>query len=458
MLSRELNERIVRVGPGTPMGRALRGYWLPAVLTDEVEADGPPLRVRLLGEDLVAFRDTHGRVGLLRNNCPHRGASLFFGRNEEAGLRCVYHGWKFDVQGNCIDMPGLRSASLREAGLRSASLREAGEPSESEFARNVHAVAYPTEERNGIVWAFLGPRAEMSALPSLEWNLVPSNQRYVTKRIQECNWVQAVEGGIDPSHSGFLHAPLHVDASSVTPRERYRLDKRPHFALLDTPYGLRIGARRVADEQRHYWSVTHFMMPFYNAFNSGGGEDAQPSVGGFAWVPMDDTTTMAWCFTWNPQRPLRDDEQGDHPRVRGGVHLTPSARMPATSAPGGAWRPIANQSNDYLLDREVQRTTRFFGVPGISPQDAAVQESMGKIADRSIEHLGSSDSAVIRVRRLWLDAAKAGEEDERPLGAGAPDSYRVRAAGFLLARDADWTTAAVDWVTGRPGATSPVVS
>src|SRR5215471_7132039 len=304
MLSRELNERIVRVGPGTPMGAALRAYWLPVALTEEVEADGAPLRVRLLGEDLIAFRDTDGRVGLLQNNCPHRGASLFFGRNEEAGLRCVYHGWKFDVHGNCIDMPNLRSATLREAG----------EPAESDYKSRVRAVAYPTIERNGIVWAFLGPRADLSGLPSLEWNLVPSEQRYVTKRIQECNWVQAVEGGIDPSHSGFLHAPLHVEASRVTPRERYRLDKRPYFALLETPYGLRIGARRVADDQRHYWSVTHFMMPFYNAFNSGGGEDAQPSVGGFAWVPMDDTTTMAWCFTWNPQRPLRDDEQGDHPR------------------------------------------------------------------------------------------------------------------------------------------------
>jgi hypothetical protein len=270
--------------------------------------------------------------------------------------------------------------------------------------------------------------------------------------------VQAVEGGIDPSHSGFLHAPLHVDSSAMTARDRYRLDKRPHFALLETAYGLRIGARRVADDQRYYWSVTHFMMPFYNAFNSGGGDDGQPSVGGFAWVPMDDTTTMAWCFTWNPQRALREDERGDHPRVRSGVHLTPSARLPVTSAPGGAWRPIANQFNDYLLDREVQRTKRFFGVPGISPQDAAVQQSMGAIADRSIEHLGSSDSAVIRVRRLWLDAATDGAAGTTPLGVDAPETYRVRAAGFLLARDADWTIAASDWVTGQPGATSPVLS
>ena len=253
MLSRELNERIVRVGPGTPMGNALRAFWMPAVLSEEVEKDGAPLRVRLLGEDLIAFRDSTASVGLIQNNCPHRGASLFFGRNEESGLRCVYHGWKFDADGHCVDMPN--------------------EPAESDFKSKVQAVAYPTRERNGVVWAYLGPTSDIPELPDLEWNLLPTAQRYVTKRVQECNWVQAVEGGIDPSHSGFLHAPLHVDPDSVTARDRYRLDKRPHFALLETSYGLRIGARRVADEQRHYWSVTHFMMPFYNAFNSGGGDD-----------------------------------------------------------------------------------------------------------------------------------------------------------------------------------------
>jgi phthalate 4,5-dioxygenase len=434
MLTHEQNELIVRVGAGTPMGSVLRAYWLPVLLSEEVDPDGSPLRVRLLGEDLIAFRDTSGNVGLLAHNCPHRGASLFFGRNEEGGLRCVYHGWKFSHDGTCVEMPN--------------------EPAESDFRTKVKAIAYPTRERNGAVWAYLGPTQTMPELPELEWNLVPAAQRYITKRVQDCNWVQAVEGGIDPSHSGFLHAPLHVDIDAMSPRDRYRLDKRPHFALLETPYGLRIGARRRADPERVYWSITHFMMPFYNAFNSSSGDDSQPSVGGFAWVPMDDTTTMAWCFTWNPQRPLRDDEQGDHPRVRAGVHLTPSARMPATSAAGGAWRAVANRANEYLLDREVQRTKRFFGVPGISPQDSAVQESMGAIADRSIEHLGSSDSAVIRVRRLWLSAL----EDRTPLGSRAPESYRVRATGFVIGQDEDWTTAAADWVSGQPGARSPTLT
>jgi phthalate 4,5-dioxygenase oxygenase subunit len=421
------------------MGAALREYWLPAVLSSEVPApDSDPLRVRLLGEDLIAFRDSQGRVGLIQHNCPHRGASLFFGRNEENGLRCVYHGWKFDVTGQCVDMPN--------------------EPAESDFKHKVSAVAYPTQERNGVVWAYMGPRAEWPCLPDLEWNLVDDRQRYVTKRVQECNWTQATEGGIDPSHSGFLHAPLHVDASAVTPRERYRLDKNPRFSLLETGYGLRIGARRAVDDAHYFWSVTHFLMPWYNAFSGGGGQEPQPSVGGFAWVPMDDYTTMAWCFTWNPLRALDEDEYMDTPRVRGGVHLPPSARMPATSAAGGAWRPVANRQNEYLLDRELQRTRRFFGVPGISAQDSAVQESMGRIANRASEHLGSSDSAIIRVRRLWLQAAENHQNGLTPLGLKHPQSYRVRATGFVIERQADWTTAAEDWVTARPGASAPLLS
>jgi hypothetical protein len=331
------------------------------------------------------------------------------------------------------------------------------EPADSDVHARVRARAYPTRERGGVIWTYMGGRESPPELPALEWNLVPQQQRYLTKRVQECNWAQAVEGGIDPSHSGFLHAPLHLDLSTASPRERYRLDRHPRFSLLETEYGLRIGARRVADDAHYFWSITHFLMPFYNAFN-GGGQDAQTGGGGFAWVPMDDFTTMAWCCSWNPLRPLAEDEKGDHPRVRGGVHLTPSARLPASTRAGGAWRPIAQRGNDYLLDREVQRTQRFSGVPGISGQDAAVQESMGPIADRSREHLGSSDGAVIRVRRMWLQAADERAGGALPVGVENPESYRVRATGFVLDRDADWVSAANDWITGQPGASAPVLS
>jgi phthalate 4,5-dioxygenase len=439
LLSREENELITRVGSDAPMGRVLRRYWLPALLAEEVETDGAPLRVRLLGEDLVAFRDTDGHVGLVDAYCPHRRAPMFFGRNEECGLRCVYHGWKFDRSGACVDMPS--------------------EPRESLFKQKVAIGAYPCRERNGVVWAYLGP-APAPALPALEWNLVPATHRYATKRVQYSNWVQAVEGGIDPSHSGFLHAPLPSRADTDDVRDRFYLrQKSPTFELLETAYGLRIGTRRDADEMHHFWSITHFLMPFYNAFaRPTGGLD--PNVGGFAWVPMDDVTTMAWCFTWNPARPLERaeiDEDNHVARLGGGVHLRPAVDyLPATSEAGGAFRPIGRRSNDYLVDREAQRTKRFAGVPGLSLQDVSLQEGMGPVCDRSREHLGTSDAAIIAARRLWVRAARdAGEARAVPLGADAPGSYHVRAAGALHAKDGDWTQAAADWISARPGAVAP---
>src|SRR5258708_31645948 len=186
MLSQEENELITRVGPGTPMGNLFREYWLPAMLSEELPAaDSDPVRVLMLGEQLIAFRDTNRKIGLLANHCPHRGASLFFGRNEEAGLRCVYHGWKFDVDGTCLDMPN--------------------EPAESDFRTKVKAVAYPTQERGGIVWAYLGPRSTPPTLPDLEPNMLEDDQLVVTAIQRECNWLQGLEGDIDTCHLGFLH-------------------------------------------------------------------------------------------------------------------------------------------------------------------------------------------------------------------------------------------------------------
>src|SRR6516162_8078788 len=178
MLSREDNELLCRVGRGTPMGELMRQYWMPAALSSELpERDGVPLRVRLLGEDLIAFRTTSGAVGLVRNSCPHRGASLFYGRNEETGLRCVYHGWKFDVAGRCVDMPN--------------------EPPESNFKDKVHAPAYPCREQNGIIWTYMGPRDNPPSLPELELATVPESYRWIRPSVRECNWLQALEGDID---------------------------------------------------------------------------------------------------------------------------------------------------------------------------------------------------------------------------------------------------------------------
>ena len=186
MLTKEENELITRVGPGTPMGELMRQYWMPAMMSAELPSpDCPPLRLRLLCENLIAFRTTSGKVGVVANACPHRGASLFYGRNEEEGLRCVYHGWKFDTDGNCVDMPS--------------------EPPESNFKEKVKAKTYATVERGGLIWVYMGPREVPPPLPDLEANLQPEGELSIGAFFSECNWVQSLEGDYDTVHLGFLH-------------------------------------------------------------------------------------------------------------------------------------------------------------------------------------------------------------------------------------------------------------
>src|SRR5919197_1762015 len=242
MLSQADNELLTRVGPGTPMGNLLRQYWQPVLYSDELEPDGNPERVRLLGEDLIAFRDSDGRPGLLGDHCPHRGASLVFARNEACGLRCVYHGWKFDVAGRCVDMPN--------------------EPPESNFKDKIQHTAYPCVERGGLIWAYMGPKELQPPLPELEWTRVPLSHRHVSKRLQESNYLQAMEGGIESSHVSFLHS--WIDESKrgagwtiLGQLAKYlNSDRHPHFEVLETEYGLLIGARRNAEPDTYYWRAS----------------------------------------------------------------------------------------------------------------------------------------------------------------------------------------------------------
>src|SRR4051794_3272798 len=217
MLSHEDNKLVSQVGPGTPMGRHFRLFWLPALMPDKLsEPDGPPVRLRILGEDLVAFRDSTGKVGFVQKHCPHRGAALFFGRNEEEGLRCMYHGWKFDATGACVDMPN--------------------EPEESTFRFKIHQTAYPCKERGGIVWAYLGPPEKRPPLPGLEWLRAPAGYAHASKTWEECNWLQALEGGVDSSHSSFLHH----DRSRLRPQATLAYRGRagaPRLEVLTTDYG-----------------------------------------------------------------------------------------------------------------------------------------------------------------------------------------------------------------------------
>ena len=441
MLTPHENQTITQVGPGTPTGLAMREYWIPALLSGEIASDGAPLRLKLLGEELLAFRDSDGVPAIVEPYCPHRRAPLFFGRNEDGGLRCIYHGWKFDANGRCREMPN--------------------EPADCMFRAKIQLPTYPCREVNGIIWAYMGSRLVPPEIPAIEWAHLIEPQRMVSKRVQESNWLQALEGGIDPGHSAFLHSVLPAAAGTASMRERVFASGTPHFEVLETPYGLRIGMQRDSGDESVIWNITHFLMPFYNAFSLPDA-NALPSIGGFAWVPMDDVSTMVWGFTWNPDRPLTDDEVLEtraRQRLGGGVHVQASELEPATSVAGGAWRTRARRENDYFMSRDAQRTTRFSAVPGVSFQDVALQEGMGAICDRSAEHLGTTDRAIIQARRCLLRAANILERDGRlPLGADCPETYRVRGAAVRLRRDEPWTGAGGDWVYGRDGARAPLLT
>jgi len=410
MLSREDNELLCRVGPGTPMGDLMRQYWVPAALSTELPArDGAPLRVRLLGENLIAFRATSGAVGLVRDSCPHRGASLFYGRNEQEGLRCVYHGWKFDVTGRCVDMPN--------------------EPAESNFRGKVRAVAYPCVERAGLVWAYLGPRETPPPLPDLEPTMLADASVQIYQR--ECNWMQALEGDIDTCHTVFLHLGS-VDANEARPGTwaRYALsDRAPRYAVADMDFGVMYGAYRPAEADSEYWRIANFLFPFYAMVPTG---VLGLEVRVRAWVPMDDEHTLAISIARSAQGV----------RSAGRQVVRPPETLPNTTDWYGRFRCVANAGNDYLIDRTAQKTTSYTGIDAIFLQDQAVTESMGAIYDRTNERLGTSDQMIIRTRKRLIDAARALRDTGKvPPGVDDPGVYAVRSGGALLARGADWVEA-----------------
>jgi phthalate 4,5-dioxygenase len=411
MLKHEENELICRVGPGTPMGNLMREYWVPAMLSSELPSpDCDPLRVLLLGEQLIAFRTTDGRVGLMAHNCPHRGASLFFGRNEENGLRCVYHGWKFDADGTCIDMPN--------------------EPAESDFKAKVKATAYPTRERGGIVWAYLGPRTEPPPLPDLEGNMQPGAENFVRATQLQSNWLQILEGDIDTTHVGFLHyGGLKAEDQIPGSFSEYQLrDKTAHFEVIDTEGGAAYGARRQASPDQVYWRIAQWCFPFYTFTPPG---VLGTKKGGNARVPMDDYHTMTFSMVSG-----RNTAAQANPAIR--VPMQPN-----TTDWYGRFRPVQEMSNDFLIDRDGQRQNSgpagYTGINGIAMQDAAMTGSMGPIYDRTREHLGSTDAMVIRVRRRLIAAVQAHmKHGVTPPGVEDPEAYRVRSGGVFLPPEADW--------------------
>ncbi|HTT79808.1 MAG TPA: Rieske 2Fe-2S domain-containing protein [Stellaceae bacterium] len=406
------NEFLTRIGPGTPMGALMRQYWMPACLSSELKADGDPLRLMLLGEKLIAFRDSFGRVGVLDHRCPHRCASLFFGRNEEGGLRCIYHGWKFDTAGNCIDMANL--------------------PGDQQFRDKVKAKAYQVAERNGLVFVYMGEREVAPPLPALEAMLCPPQETELWARQRQCNWLQALEGDIDTSHFAFLHGgkvmPEELDPDHL---ERFMYtDRAPRYHVRRTDWGTMYAAYRPAQAGHTYYRFAHFAFPFWTLFPNGPLSDNVLVQG---WVPMDDTHTMAFTFNWSRKTPtLSVDKDGAPLPLLD--RMTPT--LPNTADWFGRWLPVANQTNDYLIDRDAQRTISYTGISTIFGQDSAVTESMGDITDRTLETLAPSDLMIVMTRRRLLEAAKAlAEQGTVPPGVDDPTIGSNARSGDIIAPD-----------------------
>lgn len=405
MLTPEENDLLVRTGLGTPMGSLLRRFWMPALLSDELPApDCAPVRLRLLGEDLVAFRDTEGRVGIVEAYCPHRRANLFWGRNEQNGLRCVYHGWKFDVDGRCVDIPNLARGENIKSTMRITS--------------------YSTQEQGGLIWIYMGPPELKPELPAAEIFNLPPSHRHIAKAITHGNWFQILEGDIDTSHVGFLHS--RVDGIPLLPKsfipDYFTVDRKPVWTVKPMEYGMMLAARRQPDEENYSWRVTQWLMPFTSMIAAQRDSAFVTNIR----VPIDDERTMHIRFFARPDQPLTEN---DLAIVNGGVMFP--EMIP------GTFTAKANIENDYLIDREKQKLQSYTGISAVPVQDLAVTEQQGGlwIADRSRERLTESDMAIVSVRRRMLKAVKALMNGEEPPEAANAEAYRVRSIDLLAPQE-----------------------
>jgi phthalate 4,5-dioxygenase len=412
-ISSEVNDALCKTGPDTIMGRLFRRYWIPLLISTELpENDGAPIRVTVLSEKLLAFRNTDGTIGLIDEFCAHRGVSLWFGRNEEHGIRCPYHGWKYDVNGQCVEVPS--------------------EPDESGYCQKIKLKSYPCIEQGGVIWTFMGDETEKPPLPKFEWNLVPPENRYVSKRLQECNYLQAMEGGIDSSHVSFLHSgELHTDPlHKGTKGAKFQGDKKPHFEVQESEAGLLIGARRNAEPGFYYWRISQWLMPWYTMIPPYG----ENALNGHAFVPIDDENCWVWSMTHKPAAPLSQSE----------IHSMDNGEGMYAELIPGTYLPVANKRNDYLIDRDLQKSGRYYsGIKGIGMQDASLQESMGPLQDRTKENLVSTDNAIIMARNRLLKAARNLEKGIEPPGL-SQESHLVRSASVQLPVDASFKEAAAE--------------
>ena len=406
MLSATDNAYLNSSEPDTPMGNYLRCHWHPVALSEEVaKPDCAPIRLKVMGEDLLLFRDSKGKTGLIEPFCAHRGADLFFGRNEECGIRCIYHGWKYDTHGNCIDMPNV--------------------PKDAAYHGKIKIKAYPTQEFADMVWAYMGPPdIQPFEVPQLEAGLVPPSHRYVTKRLVECNWTHSMEGALDTAHFSFLHMPAPAfrkdDSSNIAADESrirwLRNDPAPRFKIIDHEVGFLIGGARNADPGDHYWRLTQYMLPTHSITPS-----AMPNETyyGYSWVPIDDYSCWMYVYAWHPDQAISNEERKKY--IKGGYGQF------AELGPG--YVPLRNRSNSYLMSREEQKTISFTGIRGIAEQDQMAQESQGYMIDRTKENLSPTDVGIIRFRKLLLQEAKAFAAGKNPDSPNKAKDYCVRGGG-----------------------------
>jgi len=420
MLTRNENELLCTVEGDAPMGALMRRHWIPACMSEEVsEPDGDPVRVRLLGEDLVAFRDSDGRLGMLDEHCPHRRASLALGRNEECGLRCLYHGWKMDVEGNVVEM--------------------VSEPRESTLAQKIKHKAYPCREAGGFVWVYMGPPDLMREFEPPAWAPTPKSRISIVKIQVPCNWAQILEGAIDSAHSSSLHStdmpPARVDGAKATATHwpRPSTDKSPRLQVQPTDFGFRYAAirRPIKDGSTHdYVRITMFVAPFtvlippndlYNL--------------AILNIPRDDASTSFYFIAWSDTGGGIDQEAWrKFCGAQVGIDLDQD------------YRSLRQPENRFLQDRNAMRLGDFTGIRGIPQQDMAMWVSMGRIADRTRERLGASDLAVVEFRRMMVDAVQRFQAGEAAIGTTARRTRYAELRTFegIVPKGTNWAILGTD--------------
>jgi phthalate 4,5-dioxygenase len=418
MLTHADNDLLCRVEGDAPMGKLMRQHWIPACLSDEVAVpDGAPVRVRLLGEELVAFRDTRGRLGVIEEHCPHRRASLALGRNEECGLRCLYHGWKIDVEGNIVDKPSEPHACAPGPANRH--------------------LAYPCREAGGFVWVWMGAPETMREFEPPAWAPSPAIKTSVVKIQVDCNWAQVLEGAIDSAHSSSLHSsdmvPAQVASAGATSSEWLRpsTDKAPRLQLQRTDFGFRYVAirRPIDNEETHdYLRITLFVAPFTVLIPPNDRYNLA-----ILNIAQDDTHTMFYFIAWSDKDGIDQEEWRRFCGAQVGVDLDAD------------FRRIRTYANNYLQDRAAMQTGSHTGINGIPNQDIAMWETMGAIADRSRERLGASDVAIVQFRRIMVDAARKVRDGGPAIGTSPQRVPQVKLSSFegIVPKTTRWNTLGV---------------